>query len=108
VRPGATGFQYGDGQAKLCVTNSLKHFEVEDCLHTTESSAVKPRSARGRGVKNQTVLTPEIRAFVDRAIVPALVSEYLAQERKINPVAPIPVSMDNCARTSPSVEETTL
>jgi hypothetical protein len=90
------------------VPDSLKHFEVEDGLHTTESCAVKPRSAKGLGVKKQTVLTPEIRAFVDRAIVPALVSEYLAQERKVNHVAPIPVSRDNWAQTSPSVEETTL
>jgi hypothetical protein len=59
-------------------------------------------------VKKQTVLTPELKAFIDRAVVPALVREYLAQERKVNPVAPISASVDNWARTLPSAEESTL
>jgi hypothetical protein len=122
ARPGGhREFQKHKGvvETDVCVTDSLKQgvpskapansmLTVEDILPTTETCPVQPFSARGRGVKKQTVLTPEMRSFIDRAIVPALVREYLARERKVNPVAPISPSVDNGARTSPSAEESTL
>lgn len=43
-------------------------------------------------------LSPDLREFVDRVIVPALLREYLAEKKAENPVAASPRSVANSAR----------
>ena len=42
-----------------------------------------------------SALTPELRAFIDHAIVPALVKEWLAEYQQKNSLAPETYAVDN-------------
>jgi hypothetical protein len=66
------------------------------------------RRVRDVPALKNSVLTPDLKEFIDRAIVPALVGEYLEQGKKEKSVAPASTSMDNLARTSHSAEESTV
>jgi len=43
-------------------------------------------------------LSPDLREFVDRVIVPALLREYLAEKKAENPIAATPQSVADSAR----------
>lgn len=51
---------------------------------------------------DKSALTPELKAWIDRVIVPALVREWLAEN---NPLAPEPEPVAECAATEEATPE---